>query len=72
MFIPDPPSRMPRFWSPWACVCGAGGTGADAAGAQHQYDLHMLGAWPALIEWAPGYHPFVTPDGTTVYVQDST
>ena len=49
---------MPKFWSPWACLCGTGGTGYDDAAAENQYDLHMAGHWPAYIEPVPGAMPF--------------
>jgi hypothetical protein len=54
MFVLNPPSRTPRFWSPWQCICGVGGTGADEAGAENQYELHVAGYWPAFIEPVPG------------------
>jgi hypothetical protein len=50
MFVLDPPRRGIKAWSPWACICGAGGTGADDAQAVMQYELHLAGLWPAFIE----------------------
>lgn len=72
MFVLRPPSLggMRGWWAPWKCICGVGGTGADDASAERQYERHVLGAWPAYSEWREGLHPFVMPDGETVWVHD--
>lgn len=56
MFVLNPPTAYPglRCWSPWSCICGAGGTGGDDAGAENQYELHLAGFWPAFIDQVPG------------------
>lgn len=68
MFVLDPPRVGPKFWAPWACICGTGGTGADDASAEHQYDLHRMGYWPAWIEEVPGSVP-VEVEGKTLWVK---
>ena len=72
MFVLDPPRRhwTIKMWSPWKCVCGVGGTGHNDEAAEYQYNLHLLGAWPAYMGWVPGTHPFITPDGRVVFVKD--
>jgi hypothetical protein len=60
MFVLDPPTAYPglRCWSPWKCICGVGGTGADDAAAENQWDLHMAGHWPAFTQPGFGCEPF--------------
>lgn len=69
MFVLNPPSRSIRFWSPWKCVCGVGGTGADDQAAEYQYSLHLRGFWPAYTEpGVPGTEPVVV-DGKLMWVK---
>jgi hypothetical protein len=67
LFVLDPPSRWPRFWTPWACICGVGGTGADEAGATFQFELHVAGMYPALIEPAGAYTECHVVNGRTIW-----
>lgn len=69
MFVLNPPSRLPTFWSPWKCVCGVGGTGGDDAGAEFQYRLHTAGLWPALTEPVGKFSEAHVFEGRTVWVQ---
>jgi hypothetical protein len=68
MFVLGHIGPGPTFWSPWQCICGAGGTGADDAAAENQYDLHIAGFWPAFIEAIPESRP-IKWKGRTLWVK---